>query len=154
MKHTEETKKIISEVSKRTMKQANAGFRQIVSCSLCSQKMSPANLGKHFDVCKKTRGFILNGVQMSVKDIKKLRITLRQYGYSVEEYLKMNEKQKGLCAICKKPPTKNRLSADHCHVSMKPRLLLCELCNTGLGSFKDDIDLMKKAISYLKKFSH
>ena len=56
----------------------------------------------------------------------------------------------GLCMICKKPPTRNRLSADHCHDTMKPRALLCDNCNLGLGSFMDNIHILESAIEYLR----
>ena len=60
----------------------------------------------------------------------------------------------GKCAICRKPPggrKEKKLALDHCHKSMKLRGLLCTSCNTGLGAFHDDPDLMQRAIEYLKK---
>ena len=38
------------------------------------------------------------------------------YGIDLAEYLTMEAKQDGLCAICKKPPLNIPLSVDHCHV--------------------------------------
>ena len=40
---------------------------------------------------------------------------------------------------------------DHCHETREFRGWLCINCNTGLGRFYDDPDLMRKAISYLQK---
>lgn len=59
----------------------------------------------------------------------------------------------GKCDICKRPPGRRKerkLALDHCHKSMKLRGLLCTSCNTGLGAFNDDPDLLSKAIEYLK----
>jgi hypothetical protein len=41
------------------------------------------------------------------------------------------------------------LSVDHCHKTGKVRALLCIPCNTGIGSFHDNIETMKAAITYL-----
>lgn len=68
---------------------------------------------------------------------------------SYEDFKKLLIKQKGVCVICGKA-TKNRLSVDHCHKTGKVRGLLCNLCNTSLGGFHDNIELLKKAIKYLK----
>jgi len=40
---------------------------------------------------------------------------------------------------------------DHDHVTNKVRGLLCHHCNTALGKFKDDINIMKQAIKYLER---
>lgn len=42
------------------------------------------------------------------------------------------------------------LAIDHCHATGVLRGILCAYCNTALGSFKDDTDLMGRAIAYLK----
>lgn len=51
------------------------------------------------------------------------------------------------------------LGVDHCHKSesqgiMKVRGLLCNGCNIGLSRFKDDINLLQSAITYLQKHQH
>ena len=38
---------------------------------------------------------------------------------------------------------------DHCHNSLLFRGWLCNECNTGLGKFNEDTNLLKKAITYL-----
>jgi len=61
----------------------------------------------------------------------------------------MEQRQDFVCAICKGPP-EDTLCVDHCHDSGRVRGLLCRKCNTGLGSFRDEPDLMLKAIKYLE----
>jgi lambda family phage minor tail protein L len=43
------------------------------------------------------------------------------------------------------------LSVDHCHKTNTLRDLLCHQCNSGLGQFKDNIEILQKAIDYLHK---
>ena len=55
------------------------------------------------------------------------------------------------CWIC---GSTDKLCIDHCHTTGKPRGLLCTLCNTALGYFKDDTNKMAKAIKYLHTGPH
>ena len=73
------------------------------------------------------------------------------YGITPEQYLALYDLQQGKCAICKEEPTTKRgLHVDHCHTTTQVRGLLCHGCNVALGSFRDNISLLEKAISYLK----
>ncbi len=68
-----------------------------------------------------------------------------------QEFKKLLKKQGGKCAICRMFEKKRRMSVDHCHKTGKVRGLLCRTCNIGLGQFKDNPELLKKAIKYLTK---
>lgn len=72
------------------------------------------------------------------------------FGITLVEYKLMFEKQNGQCAICFKPPKRKNLAVDHCHKSGKIRGLLCGNCNTALGKFSDNQNLLLNAIEYLK----
>ena len=74
-----------------------------------------------------------------------------KYGITLEMYNSLFEEQKGLCAICFEEPKKQNLGVDHDHVSGKIRGLLCSTCNSGIGLFKEDTLLLKKAIEYISK---
>jgi len=81
----------------------------------------------------------------------------RMFGITLEHYNEILEKQNGVCSICGMPETGNRnsfLSVDHCHDSNEIRGLLCNTCNRGLGLMKDDINVLEKAIEYLKQFKN
>lgn len=83
----------------------------------------------------------------------------QSFGISIKEYDQMAEKQNNLCAICEKPETfihhrTNRpakLSVDHCHATSKVRQLLCKKCNSGIGLFNEDVNVIQNAIKYLEK---
>jgi len=75
------------------------------------------------------------------------------YGITLDDYDRMLTSQNNRCAICNSTATGRKgtkyLSVDHCHATGKVRGLLCNHCNTGIGSMKDDIELLDKAIAYL-----
>jgi Recombination endonuclease VII len=76
-----------------------------------------------------------------------------EYGIGVKEYLTILKDQRNRCAICNYELCKNarRGSLDHCHALDHVRGILCTNCNLGLGQFKDDGQIIKKASAYLEK---
>lgn len=97
------------------------------------------------------------------KNIKSYRYkdVLNKHKISAEQYNEIFVRQNNLCAICNKAETRLgrsgeicRLSIDHCHTTNKIRGLLCHDCNTGLGKFKDDKNLLLAAITYLESHKH
>ena len=75
----------------------------------------------------------------------------RRYGITSEDYFMMLTEQNNQCVICetKECHTGRNFSVDHDHKTGKVRGLLCAHCNVGLGNFKDNTTLLKKAIEYL-----
>jgi hypothetical protein len=63
--------------------------------------------------------------------------------------------QGGVCAICStdNPGGRGQFHADHDHQTNQPRGVLCHNCNVALGNFKDNPELLQKAIKYLNKYS-
>lgn len=80
------------------------------------------------------------------KKMKEIGVILTQPQFDA-----MVRKQKGLCAICRKPPTKRRLSVDHCHKTGRVRGLLCNHCNLGIGYFRDCPKNARSAARYLRR---
>jgi hypothetical protein len=59
-----------------------------------------------------------------------------------------------VCPICKKasiPGVTANLVIDHNHKTGNANEWICDSCNTGLGRFKDNIELLQEIIKYLKK---
>lgn len=73
-----------------------------------------------------------------------------------EELLILLNNSNNKCYICNKQEnlSKNHeiLNIDHCHKTGIVRGLLCNNCNVGIGLFKDNIEILEKAILYLKQF--
>lgn len=84
-------------------------------------------------------------------DIKKL------YGITPEQYAEKLATQDGVCALCKKAEQftsggqPRPLCIDHDHESGVVRDLLCGACNSALGYFNDDPDLMRAAAEYIER---
>jgi len=77
-----------------------------------------------------------------------------KYGITQEEYLTLLKEQEFRCAICgaTEPGGRhNNWHIDHCHWTGNVRGLLCWLCNSGLGKFKDSAEILEKASNYLRK---
>lgn len=78
----------------------------------------------------------------------------RHYGLLIDDYNRLLVEQGNGCKICKKQHTadvkRGRLYVDHDHATGKIRGLLCGACNSALGYFCDNIDLLLEAVKYLK----
>jgi hypothetical protein len=86
------------------------------------------------------------------------RMRRSNYGLPAGEYRRMHDAQGGRCAICGREETSvhwsgtvRRLFVDHHHETGQVRDLLCMPCNMGIGQFRDDPDLLAKAIEYLNR---
>ena len=76
-----------------------------------------------------------------------------QYGLTVAQFEELVKEQNNKCYICGIEGGYNGkpLYVDHCHTSGQVRRLLCQHCNSGLGMFKDNPELLLKAADYLKE---
>lgn len=78
----------------------------------------------------------------------------KKYGITEEQYSEMYDKQEGRCAICgiSQDELSTPLHIDHDHKTEKTRKLLCMKCNRGLGFLNDDVELLLKAVEYLRQY--
>lgn len=83
-------------------------------------------------------------------DAKRKTFIKYNYGITLDEYNDLLEKQNYSCGICGTSEIKRNFDVDHSHENDKIRGLLCPKCNKGIGLFNDDIELLTKAINYLK----
>lgn len=82
----------------------------------------------------------------------------RMFGLSPEMFESMQQFQNNACAICGKV-FEQTPHVDHNHACCSGkkscgkciRGLLCHHCNAGLGNFKDEVELLLKAIQYLQQ---
>jgi len=106
-------------------------------CKLCSRIASAAYKERHPEVVK--------GGHFKAR-----------YGVSREQFEDKRAAQENRCAICSVEfdyiTRDTTPTLDHAHdVTNRFRGVLCSVCNAGLGMFKDNINVLEKAIQYLKE---
>lgn len=85
---------------------------------------------------------------------------LAKYGLTAESFDQLLATQGGICPICQTSDPKGKgwvIDHDHSCCSTKTRKtcgkcvrgILCSNCNTALGKFQDDPEILQRAISYL-----
>lgn len=75
------------------------------------------------------------------------KVCLKKYRQDLHQLHKTAPPKPNTCDCC--GDVTDQLYLDHCHDSVRFRGWLCPRCNQGLSRFKDDIELLKKAIHYL-----
>ncbi len=85
------------------------------------------------------------------KDKQKNKRNLAAYGITTQQRDEMLQAQGGVCAICSasEPQGRGTWHIDHCHTAGHVRGVLCHHCNVGLGHFRDNPEVLSKAIDYL-----
>jgi hypothetical protein len=77
---------------------------------------------------------------------------LSRKGPTPKDYDDMLAQQNNGCYLCGRGPSRTPyLHIDHDHATGVVRGLLCDSCNLGLGKFKDDAALLRRAADYLER---
>lgn len=125
------------------------GEEMLGTCTQCGPDVPVRwNQSGGYFVCKSPRR------KREKADVQRQRRRLEAYGLTEEAYDAMKEAQAGLCAICggaavMRSDSDGELVVDHDHDTGVVRGLLCSLCNTGLGAFRDRPELLAAAMDYL-----
>ena len=137
-------RKDISKFNKRSSSSdGHASF-----CKQCAQEAAKAHYhsDEHIDTIRAKSRIYKQENPEKVRNIRYKSL----YGITLEQVDKMKKDQKGLCATCgRKPDT--TLCVDHDHTTGKVRGLLCNQCNRALGLLRDDIDILRQSVKYLRK---
>lgn len=72
----------------------------------------------------------------------------RRYGIGARDVIELIKTQDGLCAVCRERPAEQ---VDHDHGTGRVRGILCGGCNAGLGQLKEDPEIIRRAIDYLRR---
>ena len=129
--------------------------RKVVQvCAQCGNEYAPqkrARSGVANSYCSrecKTRAKVESGEAAAANLRSYYR---RRYGLTIEEAEVMRA---GGCQICGEtdgdaPGRHGKLHIDHDHVTGRVRGVLCTNCNSGIGRFADNPELLRRAVEYL-----
>ena len=122
-----------------------------VWCLTCNDYLHPDFFGKRkIDSQKEGHRFTAYCTKHGKEYNQRQRLH-NVYGISTKEYNEMLDFQDHLCFICHRSDHSYRFAVDHNHETGEIRGLLCNKCNSGiLGWLQDDIEAIKRAISYLE----
>lgn len=110
-------------------------------CDRCGRRKSIKGLFR----CYKCRWYHRSQVSPTIRDIRK---------EDRHRAVKAQRKKRKTCSLCRtKKHNGNSWHIDHSHKTKKFRGVLCQNCNIGLGHFRDSIQLLMRAISYLRRTS-
>ncbi len=115
-------------------------------CSRCREEKDLSNFyvyksGKYHNYCSPCKSEHFKTYQKTIGRFKR-------HGITVDDYNHMYISQGGKCKICAVPS--DNLYIDHNHKTMEVRGLLCRDCNSALGLFRDNIEILENAVEYLK----
>ena len=87
-----------------------------------------------------------------------------KYGLSLQDFENLLAAQGGACAIClrqfaaieyrNKKTHKSVWHVDHDHTTGAVRGVLCFQCNSGLGKFRDNPEILRAGAAYLEKHTN
>lgn len=137
-----------------------------MSCQRCSKELGPRRQKYCSDECKiKSRNDLRSpgrtkdceGCKESFNDTSrvnncKLCPDCFKFRSDVYKYKITGKQAKELRAItnCQSCGSAERLCIDHNHKTGKVRGVICHKCNSAIGLFNEDIQLMKRAAAYLR----
>ena len=125
------------------------GFKKKI-CNVCHKLLNTTHFDKNQNAknnrpvrrpsCRDCRKHI-DGVPINPKERK--------------EFLKTKpNKAPFKCPICHKQTiagVTSKIVIDHNHITGKIRNWICDSCNTGIGRFKDDESILRRAIRFIKQ---
>lgn len=88
--------------------------------------------------------YIKSGAIRLCKECNNLQVLLKKRGITLDIYETLSKR----CELC---GATDKICIDHDHNTGKVRGGLCSNCNSGIGMFGDNVDLLKKALDYLLK---
>lgn len=130
---------------------AKDGLRS--TCKSCnseeSKKWGKQNKNRSYKIHKNYR----ESNPEKIKEIQRNTKYKLNYGITTADFEKLYSSQGEKCEICKKSTDKisTNMCVDHDHDTGKVRGILCRKCNSALGLFTDNEEILENAISYLKK---
>ena len=124
-------------------------------CRTCGETLRYTHGSKQCVACSRRVKNAYRKTDRGVEMVKRWRLQ-KEYGITLEDYESMLIEQNNKCLICNVNFNgtgwdDDTAVVDHDHSTDKVRGLLCNICNRGLGMFKDNKTLLDNAIKYLER---
>lgn len=126
------------------------GFERRVSCAAC-KPCSLRRASEYREVNKEKAAIVVQAWKnANPKRTRELQL-LNKYGITLDIYHSILRSQGGRCAVCSTEQcvTGKNFAVDHDHNTGNVRGLLCQRCNTGIGKFRDDPEILSNALAYV-----
>lgn len=90
--------------------------------------------------------------QARQKEQQPEKYLMKTYGLTKAAWDNIFESQGRICYLCgtDRPGLKGQWHTDHSHATGRVRSILCHPCNVGLGLFKDNAGVLRKAADYVE----
>lgn len=135
--------------------QNTRGTRVISICSYCGEEFqtlaTKVRAGKEKFCCNECYRQYRKKYSYNPKERNVLYQKKTKYGLTESEYKELFKTQDNKCLICGDSFDNTKAFVDHDHLTGKVRGLLCTRCNSLLGMCKDNVDILKSAITYLER---
>lgn len=140
------------DIKRPAIKKCNACHVTKDSVEFCSDKTQPDGLARSCSWCNSAR--TRNWYNRVGRSKRLLIQRVARYKITNSDLELMLQKQENRCSLCRRQFKHRRdYAIDHDHKNNRVRSLLCNSCNSGLGMFRDDVDLLRSAIEYLTAHS-
>lgn len=127
-------------IRKRAEATARTLAAQTRICEECGEPYNPTRAAQRY--CSGQCWNRIRARQRKAHELRHRKIEPREYAELLTRYGKV-------CRICGRTNGKHRLAVDIDHATGRIRGLLCHRCNTAIGLFRDDPELLAAAIRYL-----
>lgn len=89
---------------------------------------------------------------MDAKEKRRDAYLRKYFNISLAQYTSLLGRQRGVCYICRRPPSvRFSLAVDHCHLTGVVRGLLCSWCNRGLKFYRDNPEWLRRAARHVNR---
>lgn len=138
------------------------------SCSKCRELLPKESFNKDSAnktggylsyYCKKCSSVVSRRTYLRIKGTDQYERYVREKAYKKRFNLSFEDYQsklmsQAICGICGTNLLTKEVRAhlDHSHITGEIRDFLCGQCNTGLGMFKENKQILEDAIKYLERF--
>ncbi len=127
--------------------------RRYSACKTCTKAKRTKQYSQNREALQEAQRTIRAKNPLKWKRYQRNLDLLRFYGITEEKFQEMSATQGHCCALCRRHKDQiggKGLVVDHNHKTGAIRALLCTRCNSGIGTFNEDPELLLKVSEYVR----